>query len=159
MIEMRKKEREINDKEEIEAILKKATVMRIALANGDMPYIVPVAFGYKAGVIYFHSSRKGMKMDIIRKNNNICFEVETDVALVEGEKPCNFNFEYRSVIGFGTAHILESDEEKRKGFDIIMTHYADPPFEYKPQGLKAACVVKIGIDGMKGKKSDSTSFA
>ncbi|MCD4717591.1 MAG: pyridoxamine 5'-phosphate oxidase family protein [Desulfobacterales bacterium] len=159
MIEMRKKEREINDKEEIETILKKATVMRIALVNGDMPYIVPVAFGYKDDVIYFHSSRKGMKMDIIRKNNNICFEVETDVALVEGQKPCDFNFEYRSVIGFGTAHILESDEEKRKGFDVLMTHYADPPFEYKPQGLKAAFVVKIGIDGMKGKKPDSTSFA
>ena len=156
---MGKRDSEITGKDEIEAILRKATVMRIALCNVNMPYVVPVAFGYKEGAVYFHSSRKGMKMDIIRKNNNICFEVETDVALVEGEKACNFDFEYRSVIGFGTAHILESDEEKRKGFDILMAHYADPPFEYKPQGLKAACVVKIEIDGMKGKKSDGTTFA
>ncbi len=153
------KKMEITDKNEIEDILNNATVIRLAMCDGDMPYVVPVAFGYKDDEIYFHSSRKGMKMDILRKNSNVCFEVETGVELTKGEKACNYDFRYKSVIGFGTAHIVENEEEKLKGLDTIMEHYSEPPFEYKPEMVKAVGIIRIDIEDMKGKKSDGATFA
>jgi len=159
MKEMRNKKMEITDKNEIEDVLKNATVIRLAMCDGVMPYVVPVGFGHKDGAIYFHSSRKGMKMDILKKNNNVCFEVETGVEPTAGEKACNYDFKYKSIIGFGAAHIVESEEEKLKGLDTIMEHYAEPPFEYKPGMVKAVGIVRIDIEGMKGKKSDGNTFA
>ena len=71
---MRRKDKEIKDKEVIESIIKRATVCRIALSENNVPYIVPLSFGYKDNCLYFHSAPEGRKIDIIKQNNNVCFE-------------------------------------------------------------------------------------
>ena len=76
--------------------------------------------GYASGRIYFHSSRKGKKMEILRTHPNVCFEVDSDVEIVTGERPCDYTTNYKSVIGFGTAVLVEDEEEKLEGLRIIM---------------------------------------
>ncbi len=158
MREMKSKEMEITDQNELKDVLSNATVIHLATCEGDMPYVVPIAFGYKDNAIYFHSSPKGMKMDILRKNNNVCFAAETGLKLTKGKKACNYDFRYKSVIGFGTAHILDNEDEKLKGLDIIMEHYTEPPFEYKPKMVKTVSIIRIDIEGIKGKKSEGNTF-
>ncbi len=158
MREMRSKEMEITDKNELKDVLNNATIIHLALCEGDMPYVVPVAFGYRDDVIYFHSSPKGMKMDILRKNNNVCFAAETGLKLTKGKKACNYDFRYKSVIGFGTAYLVDNEDEKLKGLDTIMEHYTEPPFEFKPGMVKAATIIRIEIEETKGKKSEGNTF-
>ena len=43
---MRRNEKEIKDLSVIESIIKKAKVMRLALCDGNQPYIIPLNFGY-----------------------------------------------------------------------------------------------------------------
>ena len=74
---MRRKDKEITDIKEIEEIIKKADCCRIALVDNDEPYIVPVNFGYERNTLYFHGALEGRKAEIIRKNNNICFELNS----------------------------------------------------------------------------------
>ena len=62
---MRRKDKEIKDKKEIESIIKRAKVCRIALSDNNMPYIIPVNYGYKNNCIYIHSASEGKKIDII----------------------------------------------------------------------------------------------
>ena len=150
---MRKKEKEITDIAEIEDVLGRASVCRLGLCENDQPYVVPLCFGYKDKTLYFHCAGQGKKLDIIRNNNNVCFEADIDCEIVKADNPCDWTMKYKSVIGFGKAELIEDDESKRNALDIIMQHYTQGPFEY-PQGpMQKTKVIKVEIETMTGKKS------
>ncbi|MBM4241899.1 MAG: pyridoxamine 5'-phosphate oxidase family protein [Euryarchaeota archaeon] len=94
------------------SIIKNATICRIALSVNKMPYIVPMNFGYKDNRLYLHSASEGKKIDIIRENNNICFEMDIKHDLVKSESPCHYGMKYCSVIGFGKAYLVDDLDEK-----------------------------------------------
>jgi nitroimidazol reductase NimA-like FMN-containing flavoprotein (pyridoxamine 5'-phosphate oxidase superfamily) len=150
---MRKKEKEITEASAIEAIIKKSLVCRLALSDDNFPYIVPLCFGYRDRVLYFHGSLKGKKIDIIKKNQNICFEFDINTEIVKAEDACHWSMKYRSVIGFGKAQLLEDIEEKRKALNIIMSQYSNGTFEFNDAILKKSGVIKVEIENMKGKQS------
>jgi len=150
---MRRKEREITDLEEIEQVIKKAKVCRLGLVDNDGAYIVPVCFGYERNSLYFHSAPEGRKVELIKKNNKICFEIDTDVEVVNAEKPCGWTTKYRSVIGTGRACILEKDEEKVHGLSLLMRQYSEGEPSLDFEKLDSVLVVKIDIESMTGKKS------
>jgi len=144
--------RKIDDIDEIESIIRKATTCRIGLVDNDEPYVVPVCFGYERGALYFHGSLKGRKVDLIKKNGKICFEMEADVEVVKDEEPCDWAIKYRSVIGTGKAHIIETDEEKSHGLNVIMRQYAKGDFSFPKSKLDSVLVVKVDISRMSGKQ-------
>jgi len=152
---MRKKEKEITEVSAIEAIIKKSLVCRLALSDDNSPYIVPLCFGYRDRVLYFHGSLKGKKIDIIRKNKNICFEFDINTEILKAEDACHWSMKYKSVIGFGKAVLLEDLDEKRKAFNIIMSQYSDRTFQFNDATLKGAVVIKVEIESMTGKQSES----
>jgi len=110
---MRKKDKEIKDPREIEEIISANKICRIALCDKDTPYIVPMNFGYKENKIFFHTARKGKKIDIIKKNKKVCFEITDSIEILRAEKACNFSTKYRSVIGFGSIKIANNPDEKK----------------------------------------------
>ncbi len=150
---MRKKENEIIEKSAIEEVIHKSPVCRLGLSDGNMPYIVPVCFGYHNDALYVHGSLEGMKNDFIRKNQNVCFELDVDTEIIEAEKACDWGITYRSVIGFGTASFIEDGDEKRKALDIIMNHYSGRSFEFPETVLDKTAVIKVEITSMTGKQS------
>lgn len=152
---MRRKEKEITEESAIEDIIKKSLVCRLALSDDNSPYIVPLSFGYRDRVLYFHGPLKGKKIDIIRKNQNICFEFDINTEIVKAEDACHWSMKYQSVIGFGKAALLEDLDEKRKALSIIMSQYSDRTFQFNHATLKETVVIKVEIDSMTGKQSES----
>jgi nitroimidazol reductase NimA-like FMN-containing flavoprotein (pyridoxamine 5'-phosphate oxidase superfamily) len=150
---MRRKEKEILDREEIESIISKATVCRLGLSVDTNPYIVPLNFGYKERCLYFHAAKVGKKIDMVRRNNNVCFELDVDCALVRSENPCDWTMKYRSVIGYGKASLLGGFEEKNRALDTISAHYSGHPGEYNEKLVDRLAVIKVEIESMTGKKS------
>ena len=151
---MRRKDKEIVDKEIMESIVQKAIVCRIALSDNNMPYLIPVNFGYKDNVLYFHSATEGKKIEILKKNNKVCIEVDINHKIIAHEKPCSFGMRYNSVIGFGTASFIDDMEKKKDALGIIMDHYAPGKnFEFRERMLNRIVVIQIKIDSMTGKKS------
>ena len=150
---MRKKDKEITDIKEIEKLIKKAIRCRIGLVDGDEPYVVPVCFGYEREALYFHGALEGRKVELIKKNNRICFEVDTDAEVVKAETSCGWTMRYKSVIGVGRAYILESDEEKSYGLKVIMKHYSGDEFSFPKSTLDKTLVVKVDIRSITGKQS------
>ena len=151
---MRRKEKEIRDRTEIESVIYRSRVCRLAMCEGGSPYVVPLCFGYKDNTLYFHTAMKGMKMDILRENNRVCFEFDLDHEIVTSPNPCEWGIKYRSVIGFGKAAFLENREPKKKAFEIILEHYgAKGPFSYSEKGFKKTMIIKVDIESMTGKKS------
>ena len=149
---MRRKDQEITDIAAIEDIIHKGQVCRLALSDNGRPYIVPLCFGYKENNLYFHSAREGKKLDILRKNNNVCFEIDIDRELVKGKKACNCSMKYRSVIGFGKAELIEDIEPKRRALHIIMQNYFEGFFKYSEESIRNTVIIKVEIESMTGKK-------
>jgi len=150
---MRRKDKEITGRADIEAVLQKAAVCRIGLCDGGMPYVVPVNFGYKDGALYVHSYREGRKLEILRKNSAVCFEVDVDTALVPAGAICDWSAAYRSVVGFGTASLIEDNGGKRRALDIIVRHYTGGAYEFSPGELDKIVIIKITVESMTGKQS------
>jgi nitroimidazol reductase NimA-like FMN-containing flavoprotein (pyridoxamine 5'-phosphate oxidase superfamily) len=147
---MRRKDREITDRSEIDAIIRSAKVMRIALADGDMPFLVPVFYAYDGTALYFHSAHAGAKIEIMKRNNNICFEISIDHSIIENEVACDFEARHRTVIGIGKAVFVQDEAEKLKALDSIVALFSEKTFEYT--NFRGATVVRIDIGSVKGKK-------
>jgi uncharacterized protein len=151
---MRRRDKEITDNGEIATILEKAVVCRLALADGNCPYIFPVNFVVRNNYLYFHSSPEGKKIDILRRNNQVCFEIDIDTETVTGELPCSWGTRYRSVIGFGRASFLQETAEKQRALNYLVEKYAGKKdFSYKPEALDKVAVLCVSIEKMTGKKS------
>jgi len=150
---MRRREREIQDEKEIRDILEKGLVCRLGLCDGQQPYIVPMSFGYRDGRIYFHCAREGRKIDILKKNDRVCIEVDADILVVQGETPCRWTAKYRSVIGFGRGRIVDDEKEKRAGLDVIMEHYGGSGGEYDVKSLQRTSLIEVVLESTTGKQS------
>ena len=150
---MRRKEKEITEAAAIEAIITKSLVCRLSLSDVNSPYIVPLCFGYKDKVLYFHGSLKGKKINIIKKNQKVCFEFDINAEIVKAEDACRWSIKYQSVIGFGKAVLLKDLDEKRKALNIIMGQYSDGTFQFDDAILKKLGVIKVEIESMSGKQS------
>ena len=98
--------RELTQKE-IEVFLIKHSHGRIGLCVEGGPYVVPIAYKYSGGRIYFRTAKGGKKIDFICKNNRICFEVD------EWEKAG------ASVICYGRITLRDDFEAKKQGFELL----------------------------------------
>jgi len=151
---MRRRDREVTDKNAIEDIILRSKVCKLAMCEKNQPYIVPLCFGFKDNTLYFHSAPKGKKIDILKKNPNVCFEFEILTQVVKSAKACKWGMKYRSVIGYGKADFIKDEDMKRQAFDIIMKQYTDELFDYEEALLKSTIIIKVEIQSMTGKQSD-----
>jgi len=154
---MRRKDKEIVDEKVMISIIEKAIVCRVAMCWRDEPYIIPTNYGYQDNYIYLHSAREGRKLDILRNNNKVCIEFDTDVELVQSQKACKTSMKYKSVLIFGKAVILKDVVEKKSALDIIMHHYyyhtSSSVFHYPEDALEKIIIIKVKVENMTGKKS------
>ncbi len=151
---MRRSDKEITDRKAIEDIILRSKVCKLAMCEENRPYIVPLCFGFKNNTLYFHSAPKGKKIEILKKNPNVCFEFEILTQIIKSAKACKWGMRYRSVIGFGKAGFITDDDLKRQAFDIIMNQYADGSFIYEDALLKSVVIINVEIQSMTGKQSE-----
>lgn len=151
---MRRSDKEIKDEKILKIILEKALICRIALCDDGEPYIIPMNFGFKDNYIYLHSASEGRKIELLRRNNGVCFEMEYKTELLKDKKPCQWGMKYYSIIGWGKAKFIEDFNEKIKALDIIMDKYApNQIFQYDDQMVKILSILKVEINELTGKMS------
>lgn len=149
---MRRKDREIIDRTEIDSIISSTNLMRIALVDGAMPFLVPVFYAFDGSALYFHSAQAGTKIEILKRNSNVCFEISIDNGFIVSDEPCDFEAKHRTVIGIGKAVFIENEAEKIKALDLIVAHFSPKKFAYPQANLDRTAVIRIDIDSIKGKK-------
>ena len=148
---MRRNDRAITDPAELESILREAVVCRMGLCDGEVPYVVPMNYGYRDGSVFLHSAIEGRKIELLRKNPNVCLEFEKDVELIPAESACSFSMKYRSVIASGKAVFLEGPEEKAQGLNVIMGQYTGKEFDFPQQALERIVVIRVDLEECSGK--------
>jgi nitroimidazol reductase NimA-like FMN-containing flavoprotein (pyridoxamine 5'-phosphate oxidase superfamily) len=154
---MRRSEREITSRAEIDAILLREKVLRLALAVGNEPYVVPLSYGYDCenGALCVHTAVSGRKLQFVAQNPRVCFEVEGPVSLLPAGKACAWGVSYESVIGYGTlTEILDADE-KARALRCLMRHQTGSTAVsgFAAEDLVATRVWWLAIESVEGKRA------
>jgi nitroimidazol reductase NimA-like FMN-containing flavoprotein (pyridoxamine 5'-phosphate oxidase superfamily) len=154
---MRRADREVTDIAEKLEIIGRCKVCRLGMVDGDEPYIVPLNFGweYRDGTLYlyFHGAREGRKIDILRKNSRVCFEMDGAHALIEGDTASKYSYAYESIIGTGTTAFIEDREEKTQALNFLMRHQTgqDRDFAFDDAVLSKTAVYRVQAENFTGK--------
>lgn len=150
---MRRADWEVNNIQKIEEIIQTCDCCHLGLIDEDKPYIVPLNFGYlrekDTPIFYFHSANFGKKLDLIRQNLLVGFELDTKHQLSVGNTACNYSFYYQSIIGAGKISIVEEIQQKKKALQVIMQHYTKTSnWEFSDQSLTAITILKLTVTEM-----------
>jgi nitroimidazol reductase NimA-like FMN-containing flavoprotein (pyridoxamine 5'-phosphate oxidase superfamily) len=148
---MRRKDREITERKLIDEIISGEKVMHLALADNGIPFVVPLFYAYDGGALYFHSAKAGTKIEIIKRNPSVCFEIFTGYGIIESDTACDFEAKHRTVIGHGKAAFVTDEAEKKRAIDMIVARFTEKKFEYPAANFSVTTVVKITVENVKGK--------
>ena len=150
---MRRKHSEVKDPKEIERILSLTNVGRLATTGRDgFPYITPLNFASMEGKIYFHCAPKGEKLDNLRRDPRVCFEVDIplaylDIAMDPSRPICQLHQYYHCVIMRGTASIVENSARKVAALNALVEKHENtedfPPVTADMSATKACVVVEV----------------
>lgn len=151
---MRRLDKEIKDPQILDEILRKSDICRLGLVDKNEAYIVPVNYAYSDGCIYIHSAGKGRKIEVLKDNPNVSFEITHTAEIIRGEKACNWTTRYRSVMGKGSITIETDMATKKKALDLIMRKYDDQvELVYEEPLLLRVVILKLQITEVSGKQS------
>lgn len=150
---MRRKDREITDINIINDIMERCDCCRIALHDNPFPYIVPMNFGISRDndkfTLYFHCASQGKKLDLIRKNPNVSFEMDTKHILVGGENACDYTMDFESVCGNGIAEFVD---DKQFALNLLMKKFTKKDsHSFSQKDLEAVTIFKISVTAITGK--------
>ncbi len=144
---MTRRERQVTDINEIIKILDKSKVLHLGMVDGDEPYVVPMNYGYVMNgdklTMYLHCAHRGKKLDVIRKNPKVFYELDCDIVPFEGDVACNYGITYASVMGRGVASIVEDVEEKKYSLSLLMKTQVNKDFEFSDKMASIVTIIKI----------------
>lgn len=155
---MRKKDREITRKEDFLRILEACDSCRVAFCYNNIPYIVPMNYGYTYEedqlILYFHSGLSGKKLEMIKENSQVCFQMDCSHELIHDEIPCRYTMKFESMVGQGKMFILTEEDEKVEALQHIMRKYAPHKrFEFEAKHARVILGLKLVVEEMTGRRS------
>lgn len=145
---MRRRDREVVDQNKIRDIIRTCDCCRLGFSLPKGAYIVPMNFGYKEnedhGIFYFHSAIEGRKIELIKALGYAGFELDTGHKIKEAKKACAFGFKFQSIIGEGSIHLVEDNEEKIEAMHLIMKHYSNEAnWDFSIEMLNNVSILKL----------------
>lgn len=167
---MRRKDREINGPADILAIIEAADSCRLGLIDDrggkPVPYVVAMNFGFEPepdgarGTFWFHCAKEGLKLDLLRRQPDVCVQLDGDHVPVTNALGCGWGMKYASVLARGRARIVEDPEQRRHGLDCLMDHYArlwgvpagGQPREYDEKSVALTTIFRVDVDNLSAKR-------
>lgn len=144
-----KREHQVTDRDEVLEILDKCKVLHLGLTDGMEPYIVPMSYGYRLDgedlTLYLHGATKGRKLDMIRSNPNVFFEMECDVQPFEGRVACQYGVAYASLMGRGQAELIEDTQEKKEMMALFMKSLTGKDFVFDDRKVSVVTMIRIRV--------------
>ncbi len=156
---MRRKDREIKNLDDIFSVVENCAVVHVAMVDDGRPYVVALNFGFERQgdslILYLHSAREGKKMDILRKNPNVYFQMDCVNEFIRGtrENPCSYCWRFDSVMGSGQVEFITYEADKKHALNRIIQHLdkTAEEFDFPVQKLLHTCVYRIVSDDITGK--------
>lgn len=153
---MRRKDREVADFKEIVKIIDECEIVRLGLADGDYPYIVPLNFAYRVVgekvELYIHGAMAGRKYEMLKANPCCSFEMDIPLQMDCMVEKKDVTMRYKCVMGKAVAQFLDGEEKQKAIDDIIMARYEETRhFEYNQSAVRRTAVIRLVVTEMTAK--------
>ncbi len=154
---MRRKDRQVTEKEQLQKIMDRCDVCRLGLYDGQEVYILPLNFGYswQGGLpeLFFHGAAQGRKLDILAQNPRVGFEMDCSHKLITGSAPCNWTMEFESIIGQGVVEVVQDRDQRIRGLDLLMAKYGYKGGQgYHQPALEHTAILRLAVTQLSGKR-------
>jgi nitroimidazol reductase NimA-like FMN-containing flavoprotein (pyridoxamine 5'-phosphate oxidase superfamily) len=111
-------------------------------------------FAYHDNALYLHAARAGKKLDIIKANPHVCFEMEYKAEVSLASTSCGWSMKYYSIIGWGNASMITNSADKTEALNLLMEKYAgEKSLSYEDTILDKVAIIRVEITEMTGKRS------
>jgi nitroimidazol reductase NimA-like FMN-containing flavoprotein (pyridoxamine 5'-phosphate oxidase superfamily) len=143
----------IEDRNEIDSILKLCKTCYVAMSDNDVPYVLPMNFAMDGDRVMLHSAQQGRMWETIKKNPKVCINwtLGEEIAWQDEQVACSYRVQSKSVIIEGTAEIVDDDVEKERLFKLFMTQYSDLPFKFNAPAIRNVGVLLVPISKLTAK--------
>jgi uncharacterized protein len=146
--------KEISEPKELIEIILKCKICHIGFCDEGKPYVLAFNFGFENDIVYIHCAKEGYKLDILKRNPQVCIEFDTDHELFARniEVACSWRMRYRSVVAWGKAEIVQSFEEKVRALNIFMKNYSELEYCYSLPAVNNIHIIAIKLETITGRK-------
>ncbi len=156
---MRRKDREVTDGARINEMIRSCDCCRLGFKDGEGVYILPLNFGFEekeeGRVFYFHSANEGKKIELIKAQPHVGFELDLKHKLNSGETACSFSYGFQSVIGQGDIDFVNDKEEKLHAFELIMQHYSGKTdWDIPEAALASVAIIRLRVSELACKEHE-----
>ncbi len=145
----------IENKQQVEEIISRCDICFVGITDLEgNPYVIPMNFGYRDGVIYLHSGPTGSSIDMLARNSRVCitFSIDHELVFQHPTVACSYRMKAKSVICRGNVGYIEDMEEKREVLNIIMSHYSSREFTYSDPAVRNVKIWEVPIDSVTAKE-------
>ena len=140
-------------------IVRRCNVVHLGMVDNGKPYVVALNFGYEREgnvlILYLHCAMEGRKIDILRNNPNVYFQMDCVNEFIEGtsERPCSYCWRYDSVMGNGQVEFVEDIQKKTHALNRLIQHVGktDEMFSFPPASFARTRVLRIRSNDITGK--------
>lgn len=145
-----RREQAVTEMAEIIRILDTAQIIHVAMVDNGEPYVVPMNYGYTMQdgklTVYLHGANTGKKIDILRENPKVFFELVCDAESFEGAIACQYGMAYASIMGKGVATLVEDLEEKKYGLSVLMKTQTGKDFAFTDKMVGIVQIIRIDVE-------------
>ncbi len=135
--------------ETIHSILDAGFICHAGFVMDGQPFVIPTGYGRSGDTLYLHGSSASRMLRTLAGGVEVCVTVTLLDGLVLARSAFHHSMNYRSVVLFGTATLVESAEEKTEALRVISEQIV--PGRWKDvrwpteQELKATKVLALPI--------------
>jgi nitroimidazol reductase NimA-like FMN-containing flavoprotein (pyridoxamine 5'-phosphate oxidase superfamily) len=151
-------ERAHYDRETVYAILDAAMMCHVGYVIDGLPYVTPTLFWRDGDRLYWHGSSASRMLRAQREGIPVCLTVSHVDGLVLARCAFRHSLNYRAVMAFGTAHVVEDESEKEAGLNAFIERlYPGRTALMRPiaaQELKATMLLGMAIEEVSAKIRD-----
>ncbi len=137
----------IENREEIEAIIKACKTCYVAMADNNIPYVLPMNFALDGNTIILHSAQHGRMWETLLKNPNVCINwtLGEELAWQDEQVGCSYRVKSKTVLVEGKVEIIDEYEEKERMLHLLMGQYSGREFKFNAPAVKNVGIMKVHI--------------
>ncbi|HBL74456.1 MAG: hypothetical protein A2W90_20245 [Bacteroidetes bacterium GWF2_42_66] len=144
----------IEDRTEIENIIKACKTCYVAMSDENMPYVLPMNFALDGNTVILHSAQHGRMWETLKRNPKVCINwtLGEELAWQDEQVGCSYRVKSKTVLVEGTVEFIDEYDEKERMLKLTMAQYSSLEFKFNTPAIKNVGVIKVHIDKISAKE-------
>lgn len=144
----------IENQTEIEAIIKACKTCYVAMADENIPYVLPMNFALDGNTIILHSAQHGRMWETLKKNPNVCINwtLGEELAWQDEHMGCSYRVKSKTVLVEGKVEIIDEYQEKERMLHLLMAQYSEREFKFNAPAVNNVGMIKVHIHHVSAKE-------